>query len=145
MVAVPITTTGDDPFLHSLDGVAGPAQTALVGGAMVLVGHLLLEAACVCAAPAPPTPTTMLQSRNPFSRTLSTPIIPIILSHPHCSSPDILEQEGIDELFPWNSQNCSVQVDELQDCHPFRFQIMEERVGLGHRALLREAQELVVV
>lgn len=123
---------------------AGPAQTALVGGPMVSVEHLLLEEACVCAAPAPPTPTTALQSRSPFSLTLSTPIIPIILSHLLHSSPDISGREGIDGLCPWNSQSCSGQVHKLRDSHPFRFQIMEERLGLERWALSLEARELAV-
>lgn len=132
-------------FLLFIFCSSGPAPTALVGGHMVSVGRPLLAGACACAAPAPPTPTTTLRSRSPFSRTLSTRIIPIIPCRPRCSSPDISEEDGIGGLFPWNSQNCSGQADRLRHRRPSSSPTTGERASLGRRARSPEAREPAAV
>uniref|UniRef100_A0A4W6CVK1 Calcium voltage-gated channel subunit alpha1 Ib n=1 Tax=Lates calcarifer TaxID=8187 RepID=A0A4W6CVK1_LATCA len=89
--------------------------------AILVEGFQAEEAASVCAVPAPPTPTPMLQSRSPFSPTHPTPIILyhlIILLHPHSSSPDTLLRGGIDGLSPWSSQSCSGQAASPWPCPP---------------------------
>lgn len=84
---------------------SGLAHTALVAGTMALEGHLKLEAAFVCEAPAPPILTPIPLSRSPFCH------IPIILFPLHiqpqrrCFSQDILGEGGIDGLSLWSSQS----------------------------------------
>jgi len=127
---------------------AGRAQTVLVGGVMALVGHLQWEAVCVCAAPAPPILTTMLQSRSLFFLNLSTPTtLCHLIIHPHhrYSFLDILVQGEIEELCPWSSQSCSGQADPPLDCPQSRSQILGGGVRRGQGVLLLEDLDLVVV
>lgn len=109
------------------------------------VGLLQWEAAFVCAALAPPTPTPMLQSRSPFFLIHPTPIIlcPLIIHlRPLCSSPDILLQEGIDGLFLWSSQSCFGQADSPHACPPST-QTLGGGVSQGLWVPLQEGQVVV--